>query len=80
MAALYGVPTNPLGSDVVVSASAAFTVRVTGPLVVVTGLPESVTFTVTVTGPAVVGVPLMTQPALVSVRPAGNVPLVSVQE
>jgi len=64
----------------VVSASAAFTVRVTGPLVVVTGLPESVTFTVTVTGPAVVGVPLMTQPALVSVRPAGSVPLVRVQE
>ena len=42
-----------------------------------TGFAESVAFTVTVEVPAVVGVPLTVQP--VSVRPAGNVPLVIVQ-
>jgi hypothetical protein len=38
------------------------------------GLPESVTFTVTGDEPAAVGVPLTVQP--VSVKPAGNVPVI----
>jgi hypothetical protein len=38
------------------------------------GLPESVTLTVTGDDPAEVGVPLTVQP--VSVRPAGNVPVI----
>ena len=38
------------------------------------GLPASVTFTVMGDAPATVGVPLTVQP--VSVRPAGNVPVI----
>ncbi len=54
-------------------------VRVTGAVVVCTGLLESVAFTVRATVPAVVGVPLTMQPALVSARPTGSVPLVMMQ-
>jgi len=53
------------------------TVRVTGPVVVATGLLESVAFTVRLAVPAVVGVPLIAQPEIVN--PAGNVPAVMVQ-
>jgi hypothetical protein len=53
------------------------TVRVTGPVVVATGLLESVAFTVRLAVPAVVGVPLIAQPEIVN--PAGKVPAVMVQ-
>jgi len=58
---------------------AGLMVRLTGAVVVCTGLLESVAFTVRSTVPAVVGVPLTMQPALVSVRPTGSVPLVIMQ-
>ena len=53
-------------------------VRLTGPLVVSTGVLESVAFTAMVAVPATVGVPLTTQPETVS--PAGSAPAVIAQE
>ena len=69
----------PPGSVVIVNVSAAaFTVTVTGPVVVFTGFEESVPFTVTVVLPGVVGVPVIVQPAP-SVNPAGSEPAVIAQ-
>ncbi len=78
MVLVYGVPTVAFGRDESVSdRGAGRTVRLTGPVVVSTGLLESVAFTVRLAVPATVGVPLTTQP--VSVNPAGKVPAVIVQ-
>lgn len=53
------------------------TVRATGPVTVATGLPESDTVAVRFDVPATVGMPLTTQPLIVS--PAGSVPAVGAQ-
>ena len=53
------------------------TVRLTGPVVVSTGLLESVGLTVRFAVPATVGVPLTTHPEIP--RPAGSVPAVIAQ-
>ena len=76
---LYGTPTMPLGRLVSVSVTAPFAVivRLTGPLTLCCGFDASVAWMVMSEVPAVVGVPLTVQP--VSVRPAGKVPLVTVQ-
>jgi len=55
-------------------------VKLTGPTVVSCGLLESVALTVRFTVPAAVGVPLTRQPAEVSMRPAGSVPVTIMQE
>ena len=71
----------PGGGDVRVNVGAAgLMVRLTGPVVVSCGLLESVALTVRWTVSAIVGVPLTRHPADVSVRPAGSVPLVMMQE
>jgi hypothetical protein len=71
----------PAGGDVSVNVAAAgLIVRLTGPVVVSCGLLESVALTVSFTVPATVGVPLTRQPDDVSVRPAGSVPFVIMQE
>jgi hypothetical protein len=78
---LYGTSTVPFGNVEIVSASdAGSIVKLTGPTVVSCGLLESVAFTVRFTVPATVGVPLTRQPAAVSVRPAGSVPVTIMQE
>ena len=77
---LYAVPTVPLGSAPVLMASATgLMVRLTGPVMVSTGLEVSVTFTVRLTVPATVGVPLTRQLAP-RVRPVGRAPEVMVHE
>jgi hypothetical protein len=77
---LYGTFTVPAGGDVSVNVPTGLIVRLTGPVVISCVLLESVAFTVRFTVPAMVGVPLTTQPAGVSTRPAGNTPAVMVQE
>jgi len=70
-----------LGSVDTVSANdAGSMVKLTGPTVVSCGLLESVALTVRFTVPATVGVPLTRQPAEVSMRPAGSVPVTIMQE
>ncbi len=73
------VPFGSVDTVIVSGAPAGLIVRLTGPEVVCCVVLESVAFTVRATVPAVVGVPATMQPALVSVRPAGNVPAVMVQ-
>jgi hypothetical protein len=76
---LYTVPTVAFGGEDRVSVVVAgATVRVTGPVVIATGLLVSVAFTVRFEVPATDGVPLTTQ--FVIDNPAGSVPLVMVHE
>jgi hypothetical protein len=72
----YALPTVPAGSDVVVTVSDAYTVRVNDAPAMLPAL--SVTFTVMLAELAAEGVPLST-PADDRLRPDGKVPLVSVQ-
>jgi hypothetical protein len=76
--ALYGTPTIPLGSTVVVM-TRVLTARVRVCEAVCGGTAESVTLAVKVATPAAPGVPLIT-PLLLSVNPAGSAPLVIADE
>jgi hypothetical protein len=78
MVAVKGIPTVALGSEESVSVTAAGdTVRLTGPVIVETGLLESITLTTRFDVPGVVGMPLTMQPLITS--PAGSVPEMIVQ-
>ena len=76
---LYGVPTTPLGrvGDASVREPGVTIVRLTGPLTLCFGFELSVTLTVRFAVPATVGVPLTVHP--LSVKPAGSVPVVTLQ-
>jgi translation initiation factor 2 alpha subunit (eIF-2alpha) len=79
---LYALPTEPLGKDAVVMASAApaaLVVIENNLLAFCTGEEVSVTCTVKLDCAAVVGVPLIV-PALLKAKPAGNAPDATVQE
>ena len=80
-AALYAVPTWPFGSvEVVMTNAAGEMVSAKLAVWVRTGLLESVTLNVSGVALAVaVGVPVMAPVAALSVKPAGNVPLLSDQ-
>ncbi len=75
MAALYGIPTMPLGSAVVVM-NTVLTAIVRACVAVCLGVEESVTVAVKVKLPAPDGVPLRI-PVLLKAKPGGNVPLVT---
>jgi hypothetical protein len=78
----YAVPTVPFGNEaVVIISSGAPTLMLmeSGLLAFCTGVEESVTCTVKADCPALVGVPLII-PALLKLRPAGNVPDATVHE
>jgi hypothetical protein len=78
----YAVPTVPPGKEpeVIVSGNPAALMLIESGLVAFcTGKEESVTCTVKFDWPALVGVPLIVPP-LLKLRPAGNVPEVTVQE
>ena len=74
--ALYGTPTMPPGSAVVVMNKVS-TAIVSVCVAVCTGVEESLTLAVNVNEPAEDGVPLNT-PLLPSAKPGGRVPLVTV--
>ncbi len=76
MAALYGTPTMPLGSAVVVM-NRVSTAIVSVCVAVCAGVKESVTLTVKVKDPAELGVPFR-MPAALNARPGGSAPLVTV--
>ena len=76
MAALYGVPTMPLGSAVVVMNKVS-TAIVKDCVAVCAGVEESVTVAVKVKLPAPEGVPLRI-PVVLNAKPGGRVPLVTV--
>lgn len=73
-AALYAVPTVPLGSVAVVMESSAGAMTTVNVLLVVCGVgaPESVTVTVTEFVPGVVGVPVICPVLVLMLSPAGN--------
>ena len=74
----YGVPTWPVGSEVLVTRSVAGAiVSVKFAVLLRAGLPESVTLKVSGAAILVVGVPLMVPAVGFSESPAGRVPLVS---
>ena len=60
------MPTVAAGGELIVRLGAGLIVMLSGPVTVLAGFPESVAFTMTVAVPAVVGVPLTTQPFVVS--------------
>ena len=79
--ALYGAPTWPFGSEVVVTASAGTTVRVSCAWLVCAGLLESLTWKVSgVPATAASGVPPSAPLAVSRVMPEGSVPAASDQE
>ena len=71
---MYPDPTVPFGSVPVMVSAAGLMTIVSFELAVCAGLPVSVTFTTIGEEPAVVGVPVTVHP--LSVRPAGNVPVI----
>ena len=77
-AALYAVPTTPLGTDAVVMASKALIVMLKDWVAVSWGELESVAVTLKVEVPAVVGEPEI-MPELPKFNPPGKVPVVKLQ-
>ena len=75
IAALYGAPTIPLGSTLVVMKRVS-TAMVSVCVAFCTGVDESFTLTVNVKEPAELGVPLST-PVLLNTKPGGKEPLVT---
>ncbi len=79
---VYGVPTVPEGSDVVLMLSVPpvdpFTEMLSAAVWICCGVPVSATFTVKYEVPVAVGVPEM-PPVLVRVKPEGNDPVSRLQ-
>lgn len=76
---LYAVPTLPAGKDVVVMASAAFTVMLKPAVVDCCGELESTTLTVKEDVPVEVGLPEICPVLVFSVRPLGKLPTLTLQ-